>query len=130
VTRARVSGLRRVRKESFRQGLRASGFVDGQNIAIDIRHAQGGPQQLPELAAEFPMSTMRLWRFRSGSGADLIVSKTEEEAVAYVDSVTELTQVSEREVLADLSCRKMIAPLRSGEPRCLDRGAQSRPRFP
>ena len=25
---------------------------------------------------------------------------------------------------------KMIAPSRSGEPRCLDRGAQSRPRFP
>jgi putative ABC transport system substrate-binding protein len=40
------------RMESFRQGLRASGFVDGQNIAIELRYAQGGPQQLPELAAE------------------------------------------------------------------------------
>ena len=27
-------------------------FVDGQNIAIELRYAQGGPQQLPELAAE------------------------------------------------------------------------------
>src|SRR5262245_61010308 len=40
------------RMESFRQGLRASGFVDGQNIAIELRYAHRGPQQLPELAAE------------------------------------------------------------------------------
>jgi putative tryptophan/tyrosine transport system substrate-binding protein len=40
------------RMESFRQGLRALGFVDGQNIAIELRYAQGGPPQLPELAAE------------------------------------------------------------------------------
>src|SRR5262245_30219261 len=40
------------RMESFQQGLRASGFVDGQNIAIELRYAQRGPQQLPELAAE------------------------------------------------------------------------------
>jgi putative tryptophan/tyrosine transport system substrate-binding protein len=40
------------RMESFRQGLRGSGFVDGQNIAIELRYAQRGPQQLPELAAE------------------------------------------------------------------------------
>jgi putative ABC transport system substrate-binding protein len=40
------------RMESFRQGLRTLGFVDGQNIAIELRYAQGGPKQLPELAAE------------------------------------------------------------------------------
>jgi putative tryptophan/tyrosine transport system substrate-binding protein len=40
------------RMESFRQGLRASGFIDGQNIAIELRYAHRGPQQLPELAAE------------------------------------------------------------------------------
>ena len=40
------------RMESFRQGLCALGFVDGQNVAIELRYAQRGPQQLPELAAE------------------------------------------------------------------------------
>src|SRR5262245_17888786 len=40
------------RMESFRQGLRALGFVDGQNVAVELRYAQRGPQQLPELAAE------------------------------------------------------------------------------
>ena len=40
------------RMESFRQGLRDSGFVEGQNLIIELRHALGGLQQLPELAAE------------------------------------------------------------------------------
>jgi putative tryptophan/tyrosine transport system substrate-binding protein len=40
------------RMESFRQGLRELGYVDGQNVVIELRYAQGGLQQLPELAAE------------------------------------------------------------------------------
>ena len=44
------------RIESFRQGLRASTFVEGQNVAIELRYAQRGPQQLPELAAELVRS--------------------------------------------------------------------------
>ena len=40
------------RMESFRQGLRELGYVDGQNVVIEIRYAQGGLQQLPELAAD------------------------------------------------------------------------------
>jgi putative tryptophan/tyrosine transport system substrate-binding protein len=40
------------RMESFQQGLRASGFIDGQNIAIELRYAQRGPQELAKLAAE------------------------------------------------------------------------------
>jgi putative tryptophan/tyrosine transport system substrate-binding protein len=40
------------RMESFRQALRQLGFVEGQNIAIEFRYAQGGLQQLPDLAAE------------------------------------------------------------------------------
>jgi putative ABC transport system substrate-binding protein len=40
------------RMESFRQGLHDLGFIDGQNVIIELRHAKGGLQQLPELAAE------------------------------------------------------------------------------
>ena len=40
------------RMESFRQALRQLGFIEGQNIAIELRYARGGLQQLPELAAE------------------------------------------------------------------------------
>jgi putative ABC transport system substrate-binding protein len=40
------------RMESFRLALRQFGYVEGQNIAIELRHAEGGLRQLPELAAE------------------------------------------------------------------------------
>ena len=40
------------RMESFRQTLRQLGFVEGQNIGIELRYARGGLQQLPALAAE------------------------------------------------------------------------------
>src|SRR5512135_605242 len=40
------------RMESFRKGLRQLGYIEGQNVVIELRYAQGGLQQLPELAAE------------------------------------------------------------------------------
>jgi putative ABC transport system substrate-binding protein len=38
--------------ESFRQGLRELGYVEGQNILIDYRWAEGRPDRFPALAAE------------------------------------------------------------------------------
>lgn len=40
------------RLEAFRQGLRDLGYIEGQNILIDYRHAGGGFERLPDLAAE------------------------------------------------------------------------------
>jgi len=40
------------RMESFTQALRQLGFVEGHNVEIELRYAQRGQQQLPELAAE------------------------------------------------------------------------------
>src|SRR5437899_3146820 len=39
------------RMEWFRQGLRDSGYVEGQNVAIELRYAEGG-DRLRELAVE------------------------------------------------------------------------------
>ena len=38
--------------EIVRQTLRQLGYVEGQNIGIELRYARGGLQQLPALAAE------------------------------------------------------------------------------
>ena len=38
--------------ESFRQGLRELGWIEGQNIAIEYRFAEGQFDRLPDLAAE------------------------------------------------------------------------------
>jgi putative ABC transport system substrate-binding protein len=37
---------------AFRQGLRALGYVEGENIIIEYRYAEGQPDRLPALAAE------------------------------------------------------------------------------
>ncbi len=38
--------------EAFRQGLRELGYVEGRNIAIEYRFAEGRPERLPALAVE------------------------------------------------------------------------------
>ena len=41
-----------VEVDAFRQGLRELGYIEGQNIALEVRFASGRVERLPELAAE------------------------------------------------------------------------------
>jgi putative tryptophan/tyrosine transport system substrate-binding protein len=63
--------------EAFRQGLRDLGWVEGQNIAIEVRFAEGKTDQLPTLAAE-------LVRLK----VDLIVTSSTPAALAAKQATT------------------------------------------
>ena len=49
---ANSSSVELPRIETFRQGLRAFGYIEGQNIAIDYRFTDGKFERLPDVAAE------------------------------------------------------------------------------
>src|SRR5215813_5978915 len=53
------------RLDAFRQGLTELGYVEGKNIAVEYRYADGKAERLPELAAELV-----------GTKLDLIVAAT------------------------------------------------------
>ena len=53
--------------EAFRQGLRELGYVDGQNIAIESRSAEGKDDRLPALAADLVRSKVDVIVATSGA---------------------------------------------------------------
>jgi hypothetical protein len=57
----RQAGPHEKQFEAFRKGLRAAGCVEGQNIAIEQRHAAGAYDQLNALAMELVRTSMSSW---------------------------------------------------------------------
>ena len=56
---------------AFHRGLAEAGFVEGSNLAVDYRWAEGRYQGLPALAAEFVCAVLRVLAATGGSSAAL-----------------------------------------------------------
>ena len=62
--------------EAFRQGLRDLGYVDGKNIAIDYRYAEGKENRMPELVKELVDSKVDLLVVPTGVAARIAKQAT------------------------------------------------------
>src|SRR5215207_548073 len=59
------------RVRGFRQGLKDTGFVEGQNVAVEYRWAEGHFERLPELAAELVRRQVALILTTGGPPSEL-----------------------------------------------------------
>src|SRR5687767_13807147 len=55
--------------EAFRQGLRDLGWVEGKNISIEYRYAEGRSDHLPDLAADLVRLKLDIIVVSSGTDA-------------------------------------------------------------
>jgi len=61
----------------FRQGLKEAGYVEGQNLAVEYRFANGDPDRLPELAADLVRRRVRvIVAFATPLGAARVATST------------------------------------------------------
>src|SRR5215475_1498702 len=63
------------RLESFRQGLHSLGYVEGKNVVIEYRYAEGNLDRLPELAKEL-----------IGVEVDVIVTTSTQSVLALINA--------------------------------------------
>jgi len=77
------------RLEAFREGLRDLGYVEGKNIVIEYRWAEGKNERLPELAAELVRLQATIL-VTSGTAAIKTVKQTTREIPAVVAGAGDL----------------------------------------
>ena len=68
-------GAMSTRTEAFRQGLRELGYVEGKNIVIEYRYAEGKIDRLPDLAAELVRLNVDVLVSGGGNSATLALKQ-------------------------------------------------------
>ncbi len=72
------------RIEAFRQGLRELGYVEGQNIGLEYRYAEGRDDRFPDLAAELVRQNVNLIVAVSTPAAQAAMNATETIPIVFV----------------------------------------------
>jgi putative ABC transport system substrate-binding protein len=73
--------------EAFRSGLHDLGYVEGRNIVIDLRYAEGDLGRLPKLAAE--LVALKPAAIVAGSGAAILAVRNATPTIPIVMSATD-----------------------------------------
>ena len=72
--------------KSFLQGMRELGYVDGQNIDVEFRYAEGRPERLPELAADLVRLKPDVIYALGGDVTPWVAKATQTIPIVYVTS--------------------------------------------
>jgi putative ABC transport system substrate-binding protein len=71
---------------SFHQGLSAGGFVEGRNVAVEYRYAQGQPSRLPSLASDLVRRQVAII-VTTGGGQAALAAKSATTTIPIVFSI-------------------------------------------
>ncbi len=80
-------GSLRQQVAAFREGLKESAYVEGQNVAIEYRYAEGQPDRFPALAADLVRRQVAVFAVGGTGGAR--VAKQATTTIPIVFSVGE-----------------------------------------
>jgi putative ABC transport system substrate-binding protein len=71
--------------EAFRQGLREHGYIEGQNVILEVRYSEGRDERLPELAAE--LVRLQVDVIMTGGGAGGATHRAAQQATSTIPIV-------------------------------------------